>query len=116
VTLADFMGSHDLAFVGMPPHQGAEEPCACWSMGKVGFAASLPRSCPHMEVSAGRECRVKGVLAACYLLRDGRSLYIFPKPIRGAGPAQGQPLAVAASYQAKAWNEDGRGYVRVMPR
>jgi hypothetical protein len=115
-TLADFMGTHDLAFVGTPPQTGAGDPCACWSRGRVGFEANLPRSCPHLEVSGGRECRVKGMLAACYLLRDGRSLYVFPGPIRGAGSVQGQPLAVAASYQAKAWNEDGRGYVLVMPR
>ena len=115
-TLADFMGTHDLAFVGTPPHTGAGDPSACWSRGCVGFEANLPRSCPHLEVSAGRECRVKGVLAACYLLRDGRSLYVFPGPIRGAGSVQGQPLAVAASYQAKAWNEDGRGYVLVATR
>jgi hypothetical protein len=114
--LADFMGSHDLAFEGAPPQTPGKDPCACWSKGCMGFEATLPRDCQMSEVRGGRSCRVKGMPAACYLLRDGGSLYVFPKPLPGAGPARGRSLAVAASYQASAWNENGRGYVRVMPR
>lgn len=114
--LSDFMASHHLEFEGQPPACAGPDACAQWAKGCVGFEAALPRSCGQLAVSGGRGCRVQGQKAACYQLLDGRSLYVFPGPLRGAGASQGQTLAVAANYQARAWNEDGKGYVMVATR
>lgn len=112
--LRDFMAVHALEADGASGPEG-HELGAC-SMGCPGDGASLPNACAREDVRGRRGCRLKGMSATCYLLRDGRSLYVFPRPIQGAGTLQGQPLAVVANYQAKAWNEDGRGYVMVMAR
>jgi hypothetical protein len=114
--LEDFMSASPLSFQGSPPHSAGGDPSRCWSRRCAGFEATLPRSCPVGEVRGGRICRLRGMRVACYLLQGGRSLYVFPVPIRGAGGALERPLAVAAGFQASAWNEEGKGYVLVAPR
>lgn len=120
--LTHFMSAQQLDFHGTPPHPGrssgaaAEDPCACWSQQVLGYAAALPEGVRSCAITGGRACRVGGRPAACYLLEEGRGLYVFEHPFRQGGEASGRPLVVAAGFQARAWNEGGRGYVMVEPR
>jgi hypothetical protein len=114
--LEDYMKSHALAFQGEPPCPEGEDACACWSRETVGFEARMAQCLGPQGLDGGRVCRLRGVKTACYLLRGGRSLYVFPRPIPGAGASPGNAVAVAASFQASAWNEGDRGYVLVAPR
>jgi hypothetical protein len=116
-SLANFMSVHHLDFEGVPPKDPAkpdQDCCARWSKSCVGFEASLPECCKLEELKGGRACTVAGREAAYYLLNEGRGLYVFEKPIRGAD-APDKALAVAAGFRARAWNEKGRGYVMVEP-
>ena len=114
--LADYLEPHRLSFQGTPPCPAGMDACCCWSRERLGFEAALPRSCATMAMNGGRACRLKGVAAACYCLEGGSTVYVFARPIPGAAPTQGKPFAVAANFQASAWNEGGRGYVMVLPR
>lgn len=119
--LAHFMSAKELDFEGAPPParpaagKPGEDPCACWSQQALGYAAGLPETMSGCAIQGGRACRVGGRPAACYLLEKGRGLYVFERPFRqGAGDAA-RPMVVAAGFQARAWNEGGRGYVIVEP-
>lgn len=117
--LVHFMSAKELDFQGAPPRlakdQSSEDPCACWSKRALGYAAGLPEGLSGCAIQGGRACRVGGRPAACYLLEQGRGLYVFERPFRQDAEAADRPLVVAAGFQARAWNEGGRGYVIVEP-
>lgn len=117
--LTHFMSAKELDFQGSPPRpaagQPAEDPCACWSQKALGYAAGLPEGMSGCTIQGGRACRVGGRPAACYLLEEGRGLYVFERPFRQGAEDAARPMVVAAGFQARAWNEGGRGYVIVQP-
>lgn len=120
--LTHFMTAKELDFRGAPPRPAGsapgpalEDPCACWSQRTLGYAAGLPEAMSGCAIQGGRACRVGGRPAACYLLEQGRGLYVFEQPFRQDAEAADRPLVVAAGFQARAWNEGGRGYVIVEP-
>jgi hypothetical protein len=108
--LRNFMEVHGLEFQG---EAACAEACSRWSKAKLGFEAPLPSACADMKVIGGRACRVDDRPVAHFLLSEGRALYVFQEPLRGAASQPGAALAVAGGLQAKAWNEQGRGYVLV---
>lgn len=108
--LRNYMEVHGLEFQGEP---ACGEACHRWSKAKLGFDAPLPAICADFKVVGGRACRVDDRPVAHFLLSDGRALYVFQKPLRGGADEPGSPLAVAGGLQARAWNEQGRGYVLV---
>ena len=117
--LGHFMTAQNLDFVGSPPPPAAaalpENACAAWSRQSLGYDACLPEGLAACPIRGGRACRVNGRAAACYLLDSGRGLYVFERPFRDGQSVAGKPMAVAAGFQARAWNEAGRGYVIVEP-
>ena len=114
--LADVVRGGALDFKGTPPSPPpAADPCRRWSKAALGYEAPLPRAADDCPLMGGRVCKVLGMRGACYLLKDGRSLFVFPKPIPKAGPGPGEVLAVAAGFQARAWNEGDAGVVMVEP-
>ena len=117
--LTHFMSAKELDFHGAPPRpakaQSSEDPCACWSQNALGYAAGLPEGMSGCAIQGGRACRVGGRPAACYLLEKGRGLYVFERPFRQGVEDSTRPMVVAAGFQARAWNEGGRGYVIVEP-
>lgn len=108
--LRNFMEVHALEFQGEP---ACGQACTQWSKKMLGFDAPLPSCCTDLKVVGGRACRVDGRAVAHFLLSDGRALYVFQKPLTGGTAEPGAALAVAGGLQAKAWNEQGRGYVLV---
>lgn len=110
--LRNFMDVHSLDF------QGAEvcaDTCTQWSRTRLGFDAPLPGACAGQPLRGGRACRVEGRPVAHYLLEDGRALYVFREPLGGCSSSPARALAVGGGLQARAWNEQGRGYVMVEP-
>lgn len=113
-TLSEFVQGHTLDFQGPPPTQPpCPDPCRIWSKAVMGFEAPLPQEAAACPLQGGRVCRVRGQRAACYLLKDGRCVFVFEKPIPKVG--DGGVLAVAAGFQARAWNEGMGGVVMVEP-
>ncbi len=116
--LTDFMGAHTLAFQGPAEvdSRPGKDACTQWSERHVGFAAPLPAACTMDEVVGGRPCTLLGRRVAHYLLTSDRALYVFPRPLSGCGETPMPTRAIAATFEAQAWNEQGRGYVMVGPR
>ena len=110
--LRNFMEIHALDFQG---REACEAACTQWSKKRLGFSAPLPATCGDSSVVGGRACRVDNRPVAHFLLSDGRALYVFQEPIKGGKAQPGSALAVAGGLQARAWNEQGRGYVLVEP-
>jgi hypothetical protein len=108
--LRNYMEVHSLEFQG---RDSCPEACTAWSLAKLGFESPLPMACADSRVVGGRACKVGGLGVAHFLLEDGRALYVFRNPLKGGAAVPGAPLAVAGGFQAKAWNEQGRGYVLV---
>jgi anti-sigma factor RsiW len=108
--LRNYMEVHTLEFQGQ---NSCAEACLGWSKAKLGFECPLPSTCAESKVIGGRACKVDGLSVAHFLLEDGRALYVFREPLKGGALVPGAPLAVAGGFQAKAWNEQGRGYVMV---
>lgn len=108
--LRNYMEVKSLEFQGQ---DSCPEACTAWSMAKLGFECPLPSACAESKVVGGRACKVGGLGVAHFLLEDGRALYVFRDPLKGGAAVPGAPLAVAGGFQAKAWNEQGRGYVLV---
>lgn len=110
--LRNYMEIHGLEFQG---REVCADTCGRWSKARLGFEAPLPSACSGQPMRGGRACEVEGRPVAHYLLEDGRALYVFRDPIPGGEPRPGRALAVGAGLQAKAWNEEGRGYVMLEP-
>lgn len=108
--LRNFMEIHALEFQG---GEACAQACTQWSEKRLGYAAPLPEACGSSTVVGGRACRVDNRPVAHFLLSDGRALYVFKEPLEGGAAEPGSALAVAGGLQAKAWNEQGRGYVLV---
>jgi hypothetical protein len=109
--LSNFLSVHTLDFQGAPPTMA--DNCGGWCVKRTGFSAPLPRCTPVSQVEGGRVCAVGRTPVGHYLLKGGRGLYVFAKPFESCGSAQSAPLAVAAGLQARAWNENGHGYVLI---
>jgi hypothetical protein len=109
--LTNFLSVKGLDFQGAPPSGPGD--CGRWCEGRAGFSAPLPSCTPESEVQGGRVCAVGRTPVGYYLLKGGRGLYVFARPFVGCGEERTAPLAVAASYQARAWNEKGHGYVLI---
>lgn len=114
--LSEFVEGHALDFQGAPGHPCSEPSCRAWSKTALGFEAPLPKEAADCPLQGGRACRVRGLRAACYLLKDGRSVFVFEKPIPKLGSDPRTVLAVGAGFQARAWNEGGVGLVMVEPQ
>lgn len=114
--LSEFVQGHTLDFQGAPSLPCPDPSCRMWSKATLGFEAPLPQEAAGCALQGGRACRVRGLRAACYLLKDGRSIFVFQKPIPQAGADPKAILAVAAGFQARAWNEGGVGLVMVEPQ
>ena len=110
LALQNFMEAHSLEFQGQ---DACAKACTTWSKSKLGFECPLPAACSGMRIVGGRASKLGGTAVAHFLLEGGRSLYVFREPLKGGMPAPGAPLAMAGGFQAKAWNEQGRGYVMV---
>lgn len=110
--LRNFMDVHGLDFQSP---EACSEACGRWSKARLGFEAPLPALCAQARVVGGRACKVDGRPVAHFLLSDGRALYVFENPHPEGASGPGTPLAVAGGLQARAWNEQGRGYVMVEP-
>ena len=108
--LRNFMEIHALEFQG---GEACAIACNQWAKARLGYSAPLPDACGDAKVVGGRACRVDNRPVAHFLLSDGRALYVFQEPIKGGSTEPGTALAVAGGLQAKAWNEQGRGYVLV---
>jgi len=111
LALTNFLSVKGLDFQGAPPSGPGD--CGRWCERRAGFSAPLPSCTPESEVQGGRVCAVGRTPVGYYLLKGGRGLYVFARPFVGCGEQRSAPLAVAASYQARAWNENGRGYVLI---
>ncbi len=109
--LSNFLSVHTLDFQGAPP--GASTDCGSWCLQRAGFSAPLPSCTVPAEVEGGRVCAVGRTPVGHYLLKGGRGLYVFAKPFENGSARPSPPLAVAAGLQARAWNENGRGYVLI---
>lgn len=109
--LGNFLSVHSLDFQGAPPTQ--DENCGSWCRKRTGFSAPLPSCTPVTEVEGGRACAVGRTPVGHYLLKGGRGLYVFARPFENCSAEPSPPLAVAAGFQARAWNENGRGYVLI---
>jgi hypothetical protein len=108
--LTNFLSVKGLDFQGAPEGSGD---CGHWCERRAGFTAPLPSCTPASEVEGGRVCAVGRTPVGHYLLKGGRGLYVFAKPFDGCGGERTAPLAVAAGLQARAWNENGRGYMLI---
>lgn len=92
------------------------ERCKQWSSQAVGFSAHLPKSLANQPLKGGNACTMPSCRAACFLLEDGRGVYVFEHSLRGLDTgSEKRPLIIASGYRATAWNEGGRGYVLVEP-
>ena len=92
-----------------------DKACGLWALHRVGFTAPVPASLANAPLAGGRSCSVMGRPVAYYSFRDGRSLYVFQEPLPGCGERAGAPRSVAGPLMARAWNEQGRGYVLLEP-
>jgi hypothetical protein len=109
--LNNFLTVHGLDFLGAPPSASGD--CGSWCQERAGFTAPLPNCTNPSEIEGGRVCAVGRTPVGHYLLKGGRGLYVFAKPFENCGAMPSPPLAVAAGLQARAWNENGRGYVMI---
>ncbi|MFN8010399.1 MAG: hypothetical protein U0P81_03245 [Holophagaceae bacterium] len=109
--LTNFLSVHTLDFQGAPPAAAGD--CGSWCLQRTGFSAPLPSCTAPSEVEGGRACAVGRTPVGHYLLKGGRGLYVFARPFENCGGLPSPPLAVAAGLQARAWNENGRGYVMI---
>ena len=92
------------------------ERCKQWSSQAVGFSAHLPKSLADQPLKGGNACTMPSCRSACFLLEDGRGVYVFEHSLRGLDTgSEKRPLIIASGYRATAWNEGGRGYVLVEP-
>ena len=92
------------------------ERCKQWSSQAVGFSAHLPKSLANQPLKGGNACTMPSCRSACFLLEDGRGVYVFEHSLRGLDTgSEKRPLIIASGYRATAWNEGGRGYVLVEP-
>ena len=104
-----------LEFIPVAAGDGSNSPqcqCRTWSQQALGFPAELPALLSEQDLKGGRACSMAGERAACYILLDGRTLYVLPRPIPGLGHG---PVARAGDLEARAWNEGERGYILVGP-
>lgn len=92
------------------------ERCRKWSSQAVGFPAHLPKSLADQPLKGGNACTMPSCRSACFMLQDGRGVYVFEHHLKGldAG-SEKRPLIIASGYRATAWNENGRGYVLIEP-
>jgi hypothetical protein len=84
--------------------------CGDWAQTPAGFRAPLPQSISETQLHGGGACRIGGQSAVHYLLRDGRMIYVFAHELeacRGGRPA----CLDRGTYEVRAWNEQGRGYL-----
>jgi hypothetical protein len=92
------------------------ERCRQWSAQAVGFSAQLPKSLANQPLKGGNACTMPSCRSACFLLQDGRAVYVFQHTLRGLdADSKQRPLILASGHRGTAWNEDGRGYVLVEP-
>ena len=92
------------------------ERCRQWSAQAVGFAAHLPKSLADQPLKGGNACTMPSCRSACFLLQDGRAVYVFEHTFKGLDVGSNKrPMIIASGYRARAWNEDGRGYVLIEP-
>jgi len=112
--LSDFLEVRPLDFVPAAAGRDCAEACRSWSAGAVGFPADLPKGLTGQPLRGGRACRIAGQRSVCYLLQDGRAVYVFDGAIQGMDTSR-PPVAVARGFQAKAWNEGERGFILVEP-
>lgn len=92
-----------------------DKACGIWALQRVGFTAPLPACMEGAPMAGGRSCAVQGRPVAHYAFQDGRAVYVFSGPLEGCGGSPGQPHRVEGDFQARAWNEGGRGYVLLEP-
>jgi hypothetical protein len=92
------------------------ERCRQWSAQAVGFSATLPKSLADQPLKGGNACTMPSCRSACFLLQDGRAVYVFEHTLKGLDVGSNKrPMIIASGYRARAWNEDGRGYVLIEP-
>lgn len=111
----DFAKAQTLDFEGQPQValNGAPDSCCAWSQSRLGFTAPLPSLAVGCPLKGGRACVIEGRSAASYVLEDGRCIVVMETPIRGAGDSPGSVLASVSGFQARAWNEKGRGILLI---
>jgi len=118
--LQTFMEAQPMDFVVEDSAQESAEECMerCrrWSAKAVGFSAHLPKGLAGQPLKGGCACKMGSSRAACFFLKDGRAVYVFNRTLRGVDADHKKaPLLLAAGHRARAWNEDGRGYILVEP-
>ncbi|MBI4912974.1 MAG: hypothetical protein HY823_09555 [Acidobacteria bacterium] len=92
------------------------ERCRQWSIKAVGFSAPLPTRLADQPLKGGCACTVDSARAACYVLKDGRAVFVFDRPFKGLeADSKMRPVILASGHQASAWNENGRGYILAEP-
>jgi hypothetical protein len=102
----------DTSFQG----QGCDgKACGEWANACAGFKAPLPAGFSDQDLRSGGSCRVAGEAAAHYQLRDGRMVYVFPRPLEGC-MFGGRTTLQQGPHIAQAWNENGRGYLLLAKR
>lgn len=92
-----------------------DKACGLWALRRVGFTAPVPAALAQAPLAGGRSCAVGGLPVAHYAFRDGRALYVFQAPLTGCGASPSSPRVVEGHLMARAWNEQGRGYVLLEP-
>lgn len=92
-----------------------DKACGLWALHRVGFTAPVPASLANAPLAGGRSCSVMGRPVAYYAFRDGRSVYVFRDPLPACGEGAGISKSLSGVMQARAWNEQGRGYVLLEP-
>ncbi len=92
-----------------------DKACGLWALRRVGFTAPVPAALAKTPLAGGRSCAVEGRPVAHYTFRDGRALYVFQAPFPGCSGDPTAPRAVEGQLLARAWNEQGRGYVLLEP-
>ena len=92
-----------------------DKACGLWALRRVGFTAPVPAALAEVPLAGGRSCAVEGRPVAHYTFRDGRALYVFQAPLQGCSASPSAPRPVEGHLLAKAWNEQGRGYVLLEP-
>lgn len=96
--------------------QNPAEQSRRWAATAVGFPAELPQCLANQTMSGGCACDMEACRAACYVLRDGRAVYIFERALRGLPSDPNRPRIIASNgHRALAWNEAGRGHILVEP-
>lgn len=86
--------------------------CGEWAQVRAGFRAPLPACVQETELVAGAACTLAGRPAVRYHLRDGSLVYVLSRPLDDC-PLQGRSRMKQGPLQGEAWNEEGRGYLRV---